>query len=86
MSYPWPATETPDVLDQALDIALGYLERAGRAFPLSETRRICAEAILVAWRKGTKHKLRLANSAIVTMETKAATSPPNLQSFYPRIL
>jgi hypothetical protein len=29
MSYPWPLPHPDQVLDEALDIALGYLEAAG---------------------------------------------------------
>ena len=48
MPSPWPLADPDVVLQEALDIALDYLEFTGQAFPFSETPRICAHTILLA--------------------------------------
>jgi hypothetical protein len=46
MPYPWPL-DNPDVaLQDALDIAMDYLEFTGQAYPFSETERLCAQTIM----------------------------------------
>jgi hypothetical protein len=85
MSYPWPLEDANVVLQEALDIALDYLGVTARPFPSSETQRICAHAILNSWRRGTKHRIRLANDAINAIEKGQVPSQPLLQSFYPRV-
>jgi hypothetical protein len=84
MPYPWPI-EADYEMQVALDIACEYLERAGQAFPFSETQRICALTIVNSWRAGTKQRIRLANDAIVAIEKKQRSMEGNLQSFYPRV-
>jgi hypothetical protein len=82
MQYPWPIANADEVLQDALDIALDYLEFTRQAYPFSEVERACASVILEAWKAGTRHRIRLANYAITTIErTKAA---PRLPSFYPK--
>ena len=72
--YPWP-TEDPDgELQSALDIALDYLGFTGQAYPYSTTERVCAYIILAAWRAGARHKIRLANCAILAIEKKQPIS------------
>jgi hypothetical protein len=85
MSYPWPPDEEDPVLEEALDIAMDYLEITGQAFPFSQIQRICAGTILSSWRDGTKHRIRLANDAIVAIENNAAPDKGNLRSFYPKV-
>jgi hypothetical protein len=85
MSYPWPLEDADVVLQEALDIALDYLGFTGRACSYFETQRICADAILNSWRRGTKHRIRLANDAINAIEKGQAPSQPLFQSFYPRV-
>jgi hypothetical protein len=85
MSYPWPPDEQDPVLEEALDIALDYLEFTKQAFPFSETQRICAHTILSAWRDGTTHRIRLANEAIVAIEKKGTRDQGTLRSFYPMV-
>jgi hypothetical protein len=84
MLYPWPIGEVDVVLQEALDIALDYLELTGQSFPFSETQRICAHAILASMRKGNEHRIRLANDAINAIENKHAPVE-KVQSFYPRV-
>jgi hypothetical protein len=68
-AVPWPIADPDVVLQEALDIALDYLEFTGQAFPFSETQRICAHTILLAWRAGAKHRIKLANYATNAIET-----------------
>jgi hypothetical protein len=81
MAYPWPIEYTDATLQEALDIAMDYLEYTGQAFWYSETERACVQIILMAWKAGTRHPIKLANYAIVAVEQKR---PPPLHSFYPR--
>ena len=81
MPYPWPIEDVDVTLQDALDIALHYLEFTRQAYPFSEVERICADVIMRAWKAGTKHRIKLANYAIVAIERK---QPPPLTSFYPR--
>lgn len=70
MQYPWPIAETHTVLQEALDIALDYLEFTGQAFHYAQTEKLCAQIILNAWREGTSHRIKLADCAIVAIERK----------------
>jgi ATP/maltotriose-dependent transcriptional regulator MalT len=82
MPYPWPIEYAEVTLQEALDIALDYLESTKQAFPFSEVEKTCAHVILDAWKAGMRHRIKLANSAIVAIESKKAS--PKLPSFYPR--
>jgi hypothetical protein len=64
MMYPWPLAECHHTLNEALEIAMDYLELTRQASPYSETQVWAADAILAAWRSGVRHKIRLANYAI----------------------
>ena len=79
--YPWPVENADARLQEALDIALDYLEFTRQAYPFSEVEKTCANVIMEAWKTGTKHRIRLANYAIVAIERK---QPPPLDSLYPR--
>jgi hypothetical protein len=72
MPYPWPLNNPDVALQDALDIALDYLEFTGQAYPFSETERLCAHTILNAWLAGTTHRIRLANDAICVIEKRLA--------------
>lgn len=72
-AVPWPIADPDVVLQEALDIALDYLEFTGQAFPFSETQRICAHTILLAWRAGPKHRIKLANYAINALENRQSS-------------
>jgi hypothetical protein len=85
MTYPWPKAQGESTLEEALYVAMNYLERTGQAFPFSETQRICANTILRSWRAGTKHRIRLANDAIVAVEKGHGPALENVGSFYPRV-
>jgi hypothetical protein len=73
MAYPFPTAAQDPVLQQALDIAMDYLECTGQAYPYSETERLCALTILNEWHSGKRHRIWLANKAITAIEQ--ATGP-----------
>jgi hypothetical protein len=83
MLYPWPQAEIHATLNEALEIAMDYLEGTGRAYPYSEKQSVAADAILGAWRAGVRNKIRLANYAIIAVERKPDRE---LVSFHPKIL
>ena len=88
MLYPWPLAELHTTLNESLEIAMDYLEGTGQTYPLSETQVKAADAILVAWRAGVRHRIRLANVGIVAVQQAQASlpkTPSDLWSFYPRI-
>jgi hypothetical protein len=76
MPYPVPQGVGP-VAQEALAMAMDYLEQTGRAFPYSETQRLCAFAFVNEWSLGRRHRLWLANKAIITIEL--ALSKPSSQ-------
>jgi len=71
MQYPWPIASADMRLQEALDIALDYLEFTRQAYPFSEVERACAYVILSAWKGGVRHRIRLANYAIVAIEQRS---------------
>jgi hypothetical protein len=68
---PCPIDDFDYVMDQALDIAMDYLERTEQAVKFIEVQRVAATAIVTAWKMGVRHRLRLANIAIKAVERKA---------------
>jgi hypothetical protein len=56
------------VLDEALDIALNYLEATGQAKAGDQTQHSAAGSIPADWLKGTMHRVRLANTGIVAVQ------------------
>jgi hypothetical protein len=68
MAYPWPIEYYDVKLQEALDIALDYLEFTRQAQPFTEVERICVNVILAAWKAGIRHRIKLANCAIVAIE------------------
>jgi hypothetical protein len=58
----------PDpALSEALVIAFDYLKAGGHAVG-HDTEQLVAGAILSAWLKGTRHRIRLANAGIAAFE------------------
>jgi hypothetical protein len=70
--YPWPMGDFDYQMDEALDIALNYLELTGQAVNFIEVRRAAAMAIVAAWKMGVRHRIKLAHVAIKAVEQKAA--------------
>ena len=48
--YPWPIGDFDYAMDEALDIAMDYLERTGQAVKFTEVQRAAAMAIVAAWK------------------------------------
>jgi hypothetical protein len=84
MMYPWPLAECHHTLNEALEIAMDYLQLTRQAYPYSETQVWAADAILAAWRSGVRHKIRLANYAIGAVEGKKQLNGRELLSSNPR--
>jgi hypothetical protein len=74
MLYPWPLAELHTTLNESLEIAMDYLERSGQAYPYSETQVKAADAILVAWQAGVRHRIRLANVGIMAVSRHGGPS------------
>ena len=67
MPYQFLVPKSP-VLQEALAIAMNYLECTRQAYPYSETERICVYAIYNEWKTGRRHRIWLSNKAIVAIE------------------
>jgi hypothetical protein len=72
------------VLDDALDIAMRYLSQTGQADDYTNVERIAASAILTSWRGGARHRIYLANKAIVAVE-QASLPRGSVYALYPRV-
>ena len=68
--YPWPVGDFDYAMDEALDIAMDYLERTEQPAKFIEVQHVAAMAILAAWKMGVRHRVRLANIAIKAVERK----------------
>jgi hypothetical protein len=69
MLLPWPITDSDAVMYEALDIAMAYLERTGRVGDPEAVQAMAASVILSSYGRGVRHRIRLANNAIVALET-----------------
>ena len=83
MQYPWPIACYP-LLDEALQIAMDYLERTGQDGEYMNVQSQAAHEIMVRWRAGVRHKLRLANYAIVAVENNVIQTSERDNPFFPR--
>src|SRR5712675_3335405 len=68
--YPWPVGDFDYAMDEALDIAMDYLEPTEPTVKFIEVQRVAAMAIVAAWKMGVRHRVRLANIAIKAVERK----------------
>jgi len=68
--YPWPVGDFDYAMDEALDIAMDYLERTEQAVKFIEVQSVAAMAILAAWKMGVRHRVGLANIAIKAVKRK----------------
>ncbi len=68
--YPATIVNFGHPIDVALDIAMDYLERTGQATDYWETQSRVKSAIIVGWRKGVSHHIRLANIGIKAVEQR----------------
>ena len=71
MRYPWPVTDASGELQMALKIAMDYLEYTGQAMRVRVVEVLCAAVILAGWRKGIRHRIKLADCAINAVERPA---------------
>jgi NADH:ubiquinone oxidoreductase subunit len=75
--YPWPTGEFDNVMDDALGIAMDYLDRTGQAVMFKEVQTTAATAIAAAWKGGVRHRIKLANIAVRAVEqNREPTSEP----------
>jgi hypothetical protein len=70
MWYPWPIQSSHAKLDVALAIVMDYLEVKGAVDNYHAVQRAAATIIVNEFRNGVTHPVRLANSAIVEVESK----------------
>jgi hypothetical protein len=84
---PAPHADSDAVMYEALDIAMGYLERTGRVGDREAVQAMAASVILSSFGRGVRHSIRLANDAIVALQTVPIPAEVReLQSFYPRVV
>ena len=72
--YPWPIGDFDYAMDDALDIAMNYLERTGQVGTFAEVQRVAATAIVAAWKMGVRNRIKLAHVAIKAVEQNRARS------------
>jgi hypothetical protein len=84
MLYDWPLLGFDALFDDALRIAMDYLERTGKANEYTKVQSLAAATIVAQWRAGVRHKIRLANYAINAVEKNTETRD-HWESFYPRV-
>jgi hypothetical protein len=56
------------VLDEAVDVALDYLEATDQAKVGGDTQCLVTDAVLRSWLPAVRHKMRLANEGIVAVQ------------------
>ena len=71
--YPWPIGNFDYVMDDALHIALDYLDRTGQAAMFGQTQSTAATAIVAAWKAGVRHRIKLARYRDQGGRAKSAT-------------
>jgi hypothetical protein len=80
----FPVNEHHPVLCQAMDIAMNYVRGTGLAEGFHNSECLVATAIDLAWRRGVRHHLVLANEGIVTARKTAEQG--SLPLLYPRVI
>lgn len=71
MHHPWRLNHDDPRLDSALKITMDYLQAKGLTLDRYTVQRAAAVLIYNEWRKGVRHQIRLANTAIVQLELPA---------------
>ena len=82
MYYPWSVAGDRKELDSALKIVMDYLELKGAVDDYYAVQKRAADVILSDWRRGVRHPVRMANSAIVAVENVIVALP----SGFPRLI
>jgi hypothetical protein len=70
----WPVSCGDPVLQEAMDIAMSYLEKVGILRLITAEELVAAE-VVGAWSRGVRHKIALANAGIVAAEKQAGKLP-----------
>jgi hypothetical protein len=70
MSFPWPAIQADQILDEALDITMRYFDLPPGEEEYADIETLAGEAILEDWRRGVRNKSVLANKAIAEIEER----------------
>jgi hypothetical protein len=63
--YPWPIGDFDNAMDEAIDIAMDYLERTGQAVRFTDVQRAAAMAIVLLGKRA------FGTGAIKAVEPKA---------------
>jgi hypothetical protein len=75
MNCNWSPDSFELVLEEALNVALNYLEATGQVEVNRQTQRVAAEGIFREWVAGTTHKIRLINAGIVAIQQAQIVLP-----------
>jgi hypothetical protein len=73
--FDWPRSCDDPLLQEAMDIAMGYLEKVGILRLFINAEELVAAEVLGAWSRGVRHKIALANAGIVAAEKQAGKLP-----------
>jgi hypothetical protein len=68
MPHQWPYSDDDARLDQALRLAMDYLELKGFRGDHPIVQKYLTMLIVKEWEKGARHPLRLSNAAISAVE------------------
>ena len=71
----WPMSCEDSLFQEAMDIAMTYMEKVGVLRLFVDAEELVTGEILDAWCRGVRHKIALANAAIVAVEKQAGTLP-----------
>lgn len=75
MAIHWSFPPPEATIQEAFDIAMDYLELVRGQEPPDETQRDSALVIIDEWQKGKRHRIWMANKAIVAAEEKPSNEP-----------
>jgi hypothetical protein len=70
--FQFPVNEDHPALGEAADIAMDYMTATGLAARFANAESLVSAAILAHWQQGVRHRIALANAAIVDAEKLAA--------------
>jgi hypothetical protein len=71
----WPMGREDPLLQEAMDIAVTYLEKAGILRLFVDAEDLVAAEVLGAWSRGVRHKIALANAGIVAVQKQTGALP-----------
>jgi hypothetical protein len=78
--FQFPVNEDHPALGEAANIAMDYLRATGVAARFANAESLVSAVVLAHWQQGVRHRIALANAAIVDAEELAAQGhlPPAL--------